>query len=67
MEMKNQGCGKSGGKRERESILYNTACLKRKKIAPKLSSFELLVLFPDCSPTYLSAVSTFPTPTAKLK
>lgn len=54
--------------KEKESILYNTACLKKKKkSALKLSSFEPLVLFPDCSPTYLSAVSTFPTPTAKLK
>lgn len=30
--------------KERESIPYNTACLKKKKIAPKLSSFKLLVL-----------------------
>lgn len=58
-----------GGK-EKENESYITLLVskeKKKKEAPKLSSFELLVLFPDCSPTYLSAVSTFPTPTAKLK
>ena len=51
----------------KENQSYITPLASKKKKAPKLSSFKLLVLFPVCSPTYLSAASTFPTPTAKLK